>query len=169
MSDILNSAAATKTYTQTGLTHNVLYNFQVRGRQRHRRRYAESTTGRPVAGKPGAPTLTSTGGDKQVTLTWTKNADGRWVDKWQYQYKTTGSYGSWTDVPSSGDSTRSYTLTTGLNNGRTYTFKVRGVNAAGNGTESSAVSVSTQPAKPPASPQPPRRARRRSSCSPKAG
>ena len=70
------------------------------------------------------------------------------MDKWQYQYKTTGGYGSWTDVPSSGDSTRSYTLTTGLNNGRTYTFRVRGVNAAGNGTESSSVSVSTQPAKP---------------------
>ena len=134
-------------HNATGLTHNMEYNFQVRAVNASGNGHAASTKARPVAGRPGAPTLTAAGGDEQVTLTWTKHSDGKWADKWQYQYKSTGGYGSWKDVPSSGDSTRSYTVT-GLDNGKTYTFRVRGVNAAGNGVESSEVSVSTQPAKP---------------------
>ena len=137
-----------QSHVARGLAHNVLYNFQVRAVNLIGIGDAGSTTARPVAGSPGKPTLTSAaGGDEQVTLTWTKNAGGKWVDKWQYQYKTTGSYGNWTDVAASTDSTRTATVT-GLDNGKTYTFKVRGFNAAGGGAASASLSASTQPAAP---------------------
>ena len=129
------------------LVHNVLYNFQVRAVNAIGNGVAASAAARPVAGRPGAPTLTaSTHNDRQSTLTWTKNADGRWVDKWQYS-KDNGS--TWTDVPASGDSTRSYTVT-GLTNGTTYSLKVRGVNAAANGAASAKVDITpmARPSKP---------------------
>ena len=39
-------------------------------------------------------------------------------------------------------------MTTGVDNGKTYTFQVRAVNAAGNGTSSTGAVVSTVPAQP---------------------
>ena len=73
----------------------------------------------------GATTLTATAGNQQVTLAWTGLNDT--VSKWQYQYKTTGVYGAWTDVPMSDKDTRTYTVT-GLTNDTAHTFKVRGFN-----------------------------------------
>ena len=68
--------------------------------------------------------LSATPDDGQVTLSWTNPANNT-ITKYQYRRKTdTGTYGSWTDIPNSGDTTTSYTVT-GLTNGTEYTFGVR--------------------------------------------
>ena len=140
-------------YDATGLEHNVAYQFLLR---------AVNPSGngapvlmnpvRPVAGKPGAPALAASISGSQASLSWTKNADGRWADKWQYRKKTTADWPStppygWTDVANSNDATRAHAVT-GLDNGKTYDFQVRAVNNAGNGTASTSASASTKPAKP---------------------
>ncbi len=98
---------------------------------------------------PAAPmNLSAAPDDGQVTLSWTNPANNT-ITKYQYRRKTdTGTYGSWTDIPNSGDTTTSYTVT-GLTNGTEYTFGVRAVNAGGNGAAST---VTATPAPVPAAP-----------------
>ena len=98
---------------------------------------------------PAAPmNLSAAPDDGQVTLSWTYPANNT-ITKYQYRRKTdTGTYGSWTDIPNSGDTTTSYTVT-GLTNGTEYTFGVRAVNAGGNGAAST---VTATPAPVPAAP-----------------
>ena len=98
---------------------------------------------------PAAPmNLSAAPDDGQVTLSWANPANNT-ITKYQYRRKTdTGTYGSWTDIPNSGDTTTSYTVT-GLTNGTQYTFAVRAVNAGGNGAEST---VTATPALAPTAP-----------------
>ena len=98
---------------------------------------------------PAAPmNLSAAPDDGQVTLSWTNPANNT-ITKYQYRRKTdTGTYGSWADIPNSGDTTTSYTVT-GLTNGTEYTFGVRAVNAGGNGAAST---VTATPAPVPAAP-----------------
>ncbi len=98
---------------------------------------------------PAAPmNLSAAPDDGQVTLSWANPANNT-ITKYQYRRKTdTGTYGSWTDIPNSGDTTTSYTVT-GLTNGTQYTFRVRAVNAGGNGAAST---VTATPAPVPAAP-----------------
>ena len=147
--DVPNSVASTTTYAVQNLTNNTTYTFRVRAvNVSGESPQSDAVTGTPVAGKPEAPTLTATGGDAQVALSWSKGGDTH-VTSWEYQYKTTGSYGDWTAVPSSSDSTTSYTVLS-LDNGNTYTFKLRGKNDFGDGlgAVSSEVSAPTLPLKP---------------------
>ena len=87
--------------------------------------------------RPAKPTgFTATAGNEKVTLTWTSPNDNT-ITKWQYQRKegASGSYGGWTNLAGS----RHYTTRvefTGLTNGVLYGFKIRAVNASGNGAVS---------------------------------
>ncbi len=85
----------------------------------------------PGSGQPDAPTgFSATEGDGQATLAWTDPSDSA-ITKWQYRQKAgSGSYGNWTDVPSSSATTTSYTVT-GLTNNTTYAFEVRAFTTAG--------------------------------------
>ena len=79
---------------------------------------------------PSKPTnLSATGGDASAALSWTAalGAEPLTYSKWQYRYKTTGGYGSWTDMTDSDKDTTSYTVT-GLTNGTQHTFEVRAYN-----------------------------------------
>ena len=87
------------------------------------------------------------GGDAQAALSWSKGGTTH-VDRWEYRWKKgSGNYGSWTSVPSSDNSTTSYTVSS-LDNGATYTFQVRGVNTSGDGSVSDEVPAPTLPLKP---------------------
>ena len=88
---------------------------------------------------PAKPTgLMATPGDTQVTLSWTDPSDST-ITKHQYRQKAgTGNYGSWTDIANSAPgeaNATSYTVTS-LVNGTAYRFRLRAVNAGGNGPES---------------------------------
>ena len=97
----------------------------------------------PAATKPAKPTgLTATAGDKQVALSWTDPSDSG-ITKYQVQQKAgSAAWGSWTDIPSSGATTTSYTVT-GLTNGTAYRFRIRAVNAGGNSPQSAVAGPAT--------------------------
>ena len=76
--------------------------------------------------------LTASGGDREVTLSWSTPSDTTKIDKWQYRGKPYGEWANvpWTDVPSSGAGTTSVTVRSlhdgeSLNNGTAYVFQVR--------------------------------------------
>ena len=130
---------ATSPQAVTGLTGGTEYTFSVRVKE-------DTTTSTPAGmaamakatptAAPEVPTapagLTATAGDAQVMLSWTASTDASITE---YEYSTDGN--AWIDIPNSGATTDSHTVT-GLTNGRAYTFHVRAVNSAGNGAASMA-------------------------------
>ena len=100
---------------------------------------------------PVAPAnLAAEVGDARVTLSWDDPSDSM-ITKYQYRVRADGGSSwvpDWTDIPSSGASTTSYTVT-GLSNGTEYTFEVRAVESSEPGPESS---VTATPGKLPAAP-----------------
>jgi PKD repeat protein len=98
-------------------------------------------TASPIAGAPpGAPTgLTATGGNAQVTLSWTPPATNGGVNINSYKvYRGTAS-GNETLLTAGGCSglgAVTYCNDTGLTNGQSYYYKVSAVNAIGEGPQS---------------------------------
>ena len=89
---------------------------------------------------PSAPTgLTATAGENQVTLNWTAPSDAGSHTITHYEYFMSSSQGNvrWT---STGSTSTTYTRTN-LRGGLEYTFTVRAVSAAGNGTGSTSVAA----------------------------
>ena len=91
---------------------------------------------------PDAPTqVSATALIEGAALSWTAgNDNGGAITGWKIQQKTGSTWGSWTAISGSGASTTSHTVT-GLTGGSDYAFKVRAVNAGGDGDESSEASV----------------------------
>ena len=93
---------------------------------------------------PDAPTeLMAIGGNGQVALTWTAGGNGgSAITRHEYQQQPEGG-SDWTAIEDSapgGANATSYTVT-GLTNATRYSFKVRAVNANGNGAESRGIPV----------------------------
>ena len=133
------ATVTTTSHSLASLTDGTEYTVRVRAANS----VGASDWSAEVAATPGAnPPLKpsrprATAGNAQITLTWTSGGNGgEAITRWQYRRKDgTNDYGAWTDIPSSGPSTTSWTATT-LTNGTEYTFRVRAVNAAGDGAES---------------------------------
>ena len=158
--DVPGSGASTTSYTVTGLSNGTAYRFKVRAVNVKGNGPAspESDSVTPVATAPLAPSQpTVTGGNARVALTWTSGGDGgSAITRWQYVKKVGANAfeTTWTDIPSSGASTTSYTVT-GLTNDTAYQFKVRAVNGVGNGPASpESNSVTPTATVPPAPTQP---------------
>ena len=85
---------------------------------------------------PAAPTgFLAASGNGEVTLSW-DDPENASITGYEYQRKTTGNWGtSWTTITGSSATTTSHPVT-GLTNGTAYTFRLRAVNAAGNGAVS---------------------------------
>ena len=115
-------------YTVTGLTNGQSYTFRVRAVNRvgaGQATSSQSATPTSTVVAPDTPSsLSATPGNRQVMLSWVQPSGGAALT--HYEYEQDGS-GTWT---STGRKTPSYTVT-GLNNGQTYTFRVRAVNSAG--------------------------------------
>ncbi|WP_419918946.1 fibronectin type III domain-containing protein [Candidatus Poriferisocius sp.] len=133
--------AATTTRDIDGLTNGVAYTFEVRALNRIGAGTAVTATATPAT-VPDAPAVTTTAGDKTVTVNWTPGGDGgSVVTGWQLR---TGD-AEWANYPAGTTSVPVQNLT----NGTTYTFQVRAQNDMGNG----AVGVATAtPATTPAAP-----------------
>ncbi len=127
----------------TGLTGGTSYQFKVRavnatgtGADSDASDAATPTTAPGAPSKPDAAVPDSKPDTQRVVLSWTLGSDGgAAVTRWQYAYKTTGDYGSWTDIPNSGPNTTSHTVT-GLTAGVAHQFKLRAWNSVGAGAES---------------------------------
>ena len=117
-------------YTVTGLTNGQAYAFRVRAVNSAGPSAASgSRTATPTTTAPEAPeSLSFTPGDQQVTLRWRAPPNDGGEPITHYEYEQDGS-GTWI---STGGTATSHTVT-GLNNGQTYMFRVRAVNALGNG------------------------------------
>ena len=131
------SGASTNSYAVTGLSNGTAYAFRVRAVNAGGAGAASSE----VAATPGAPgrpaNVDATGGNGQVTLTWT--ATGVAATGWQYRQRTgSTTFGAWQDIQNSGAGTTSHTVGS-LVNGVEYFFRVRARNAVGNGPGSDRV------------------------------
>ena len=99
---------------------------------------------------PAAPTVTATGGNGSITVSWTAGDDGgSSINAWHYRMKVSiGDYGDWNEASAD---TMSVTLSD-LGSGTgvlSYTFQVRGVNGVGEGaagTSNEASPVEAEPA-----------------------
>ncbi|WP_419917509.1 fibronectin type III domain-containing protein [Candidatus Poriferisocius sp.] len=133
--------AATTIREVDGLINGVAYTFEVRAQNRIGAGTAATATVMPAT-VPDAPAVTTTAGDKTVTVSWTAGGDGgSAVTGWQLRTDD----GEWGSYPAGTTSVPVQNLT----NGTTYTFQVRAQNAMGAG----AVGVDTaMPAMTPAAP-----------------
>ena len=145
--DIRNSDAMDRDHFVTGLMNGTTYTFQVRAVNSSGGGLASNEESAVPSVTPDAPTLTATGGDDEVRLTWTPGDDGgRRILRYECQRRAgAGPYGSCGDegtansVMSLGASATSLTLTDDhdITNGTTYTFRVRAVNDRENELETS--------------------------------
>ncbi len=147
---ISGADATTTAHTVTGLTNRTTYFFEVRAVNSEGDGAPSVMVRSTPATTPAAPVVTVTGGDAQITLTWTDPNDAS-ITSWEYRQKegTAGTWSDWTTI-SGADATTTSHMVTGLTNRTTYVFQVRAVNAIGEGASSAAVSVTPAPA--PAAP-----------------
>ena len=148
-----------RTYTVTGLTNGTPYTFKIYGASRVggrtilRTSESNPVTVTPVASTttpavPAAPTgLSASAGAGQVDLSWTDPSNSS-ITKYQVrQKKGSGSWGSWTDIPSSGATTTSHRVS-GLDNGKVYSFNIRAVNGGGNSPRSNLAKATPESSTP---------------------
>lgn len=153
----LATSGGTLTYTDTTVTNDITYYYTVAavnsvGTGAASNEVSAIPTAPPPPGvdPPGAPTLTSaTGGDSQVTLTWTAPADDGGALITNYEVRRATSPGDEVLVATLGD-VLTYT-DLGLTNGQTYYYVVAAVNSAGAGAVSN--ELSAVPQAPPSAPR----------------
>ena len=127
--DIPGSDHSTTRHTVTGLADETAYTVELRIRAGTVRTAAARTTATTdTPPPPDAPTgFTATGGFRKLDLSWTAAGPGVIVDRYQYRLSTdSGDSWSpeWTDIPGSGNSTTSHTVT-GLPDATDYTVELR--------------------------------------------
>ena len=123
-------------YVHRGVDADSLYRYRVRARMGAvGSAWSDMLPGvGGVQPPPSAPTgLTATAGNRQVTLTWTGPTHTS-ITGWQYQRghisEPTTAWSGWLPL-SSAATTRTFTVTSALSNGRSYVFQVRAGNAGG--------------------------------------
>ena len=136
--DIAGSGAGTTSHTITPLDNGTEYTFEVRAVNPVGEGAVSSDTATPNP-RPVAPAnFEAAPANRQVTLNWDDPRDNS-IAKYQYRVSADGGTSwdpDWGDIPSSGASTTTYTVTP-LDNGADYTFEVRAVNPTGEGPASS--------------------------------
>ena len=122
-------------YTVTGLTIGSTYDFRVRARNVGGWSQYSDSSSLATASTPGAPTWGAfTTATRSLTLRWTAPSSngGSAVTGYEIEYRR-GTSGSWTDGPDPGANATSRTIS-GLTPNTTYQFRIRAINAVGNGT-----------------------------------
>ncbi len=137
----ISDSASTTGHTVKNLTNGTLYTFRIRALSRSGASSASpEVSATPSVLPPSKPTgLTAEAGSAKAYLKWNDPNDAS-ITKWEYQYKTTSSYGAWTAMANSGATTTAYTAT-GLSNGTLHRFRIRAVGDGGNGAASDEASV----------------------------
>ncbi len=122
-------------HTITGLTNGTEYDVQVRAVNSvgdgPNSDTAKATPTKAATAPEKVTGLTLTSGDGQISVSWTAPGNGgSAITGYDVEYRTSPS-GTWTDASDSGTDTTH--TKSGLTNGTAYDFRVRAVNAEGNG------------------------------------
>ncbi|MCL7405020.1 fibronectin type III domain-containing protein [Paradonghicola geojensis] len=134
----LNPVDTSSPITIAGLTNGTNYSIKIRAVNSAGGGTASSSVTATPVGVSTAPTsLVATAGDGQVSVAFTAPSDngGSAITDYEYQLDD----GPWV----SASTTSSPIVITGLNNGTSYSIKLRAVNAGGNGAASLSVQVTT--------------------------
>jgi large repetitive protein len=124
----LSAVGVSRNHVFSSLVNGTAYTFQVRARNDVGwGPWTTPTAGVVPAGLPGRPTLTATGGVREVTVSWTTPSDNG-SPILRYEITSSGVTRTATSSP--------YTWT-GLGNATTYTFSIRAVNDVGSGSSDS--------------------------------
>ena len=131
--------ADTSSLTVPNLTNGTAYTFGVRAANGVGDGAAGTAEATPAT-TPSAPTVTATGSDGEITVSWTSGGDGgSTITGWQYRMSISISdYGAWMDTDATSITLSDLDSGTGV---LSYTFQVRGVNAIGAGAEGTSDSV----------------------------
>jgi len=125
------TASTNTSHTFTGLTNGISYTFQVRAVSGAGNGATVSTTATPIT-TPSAPqNFIATPGNLKTALLWTAPSSDGGSPITDYQVSSDNG-SSW--VKASGNTSHTFT---GLTNGASYTFRVRAINAVGNGASAS--------------------------------
>ena len=135
-------SAVSSPYVHTGLTNGTAYYYIVTAVNAGGESAASSQISVvPILAVPGAPTgITATGGNGQVTLSWT--APVGTVSSYNVYYRTASGVTTANGTKVAGATSGS--AITGLTNGTSYYFVVTAVNTTGESTVSSEVSATPQ-------------------------
>jgi len=147
--DIAGSAATTTAHRITGLANGTAYAFRLRAVNANGNGDESGEATATPRAAPAKPTgFTATPGDGEALLEWNDPQDPS-ITGWQYRAGTAGSFGPWTNIAGSAATTTAHRVS-GLTNGTAYAFKLRAVNASGNGAESDEATATplAVPAKP---------------------
>ena len=137
----MSTSATATSYTVSSLTNNTTYTFRIRAWNAYGNGPVSDEQSATPVPPPAKPTgLSATAKHEAVELKWT-DPDNSTITGWSYS-KNNGS--TWTDIPNSSATTTSYTVT-GLNNGTTYTFKIRALSNSGNSAASAAAQAKPLP------------------------
>jgi gliding motility-associated-like protein len=136
----LNPVDGTSPVTIPGLTNGASYTLALRAVNAVGLSVASASVTAIPATVPSAPTsLSATAGNGQVQISFTAGADGgSAITNYEYSLDNGTTWTALNPVDNSSPVT-----ITGLTNGTTYLVKIRGVNTAGQGAASSAISVIT--------------------------
>ena len=121
----------------TGLTNGTTYSVQIIATNVAGNSSASTEVTAVPRTTPDAPTsLTATFGDRQTSLSWTApvSTGGAAITDYVLEYKRSTD-STWTEF-TDGISSAATGVVTGLTNGTPYDFRIRAVNAAGQGTNS---------------------------------
>ena len=144
--DIPGSGASTTWHIFTGLTDGQWYFFRLRAMRGDTPGASTGTLW--LMSQDGDVDLTATAGNGEIALSWTDPSDSS-ITKYQYAQRTEdGAWSAWTDIPGSGASTTSHTVTS-LTNDTAYTIALRAVKGTGDtATYDLLSSVTATPAAP---------------------
>ncbi len=153
--NVPGGGAATTRHTVTALTNDVTYAFRIRALNGSGAGpESDEALATPRFSAPAKPTgFQAEAGDREVVLTW-DDPDDSSIAGWQYKNRVSGGdyKPEWENVPAAEATTARHVIT-GLENGRTYLFKIRAVNSA-NGYESDERSATPRSLRPAAPPKP---------------
>jgi fibronectin type 3 domain-containing protein len=142
---VSDPVSTARSFTVTGLVGGTGYRFRVRAvTAAGLGTYSSSILSVPLASSPSAPTgLTATAGSGSVALSWSAPANNGGSAITDYLVYRSSNGGVSYSLVSDGLSTATSATVSGLVPGVTYLFRVRAVNAIGQGTYSVAVSGTT--------------------------
>ena len=136
---VVSGGGSARSLVASGLANGTEYTFEVRATNAFGTGAAGTATATPVAGEARV-TLTATGGEREVVLTWAPATDPASILSYDYRWGRPGSLGQWQSA-----ALLTTVTVSDLEAGVDYVFEVRARTAAGPGEVSRAAARALEP------------------------